>query len=69
MAIPRRFQSSTMVRGGKAKPGPGASLVSGEGGGGGVAEYWEPLTDGDETDPELIYAAGDVIMVAVPIKD
>lgn len=29
-------------------------------------EAWQPLTNGDATTPELIFAAGDVIMVGVP---
>lgn len=29
------------------------------------AGLWEPLTDGDEDQPELIFAGGDVIMVNV----
>jgi hypothetical protein len=35
-------------------------------GGGGGSTYCEPLTDGDLTQPELIFALGDVIMVCTP---
>lgn len=34
--------------------------------GGGSGMYCEPLTDGDLTQPELIFAGGDVIMVCTP---
>lgn len=34
--------------------------------GGGSSTYCEPLTDGDPTQPELIFAGGDVIMVCFP---
>lgn len=34
--------------------------------GGGSSVYCEPLTDGDPTQPELIFAGGDVIMACVP---
>jgi len=38
--------------------GPGAgSIINADAG------LWEPLTDGDEDQPELIFAGGDVIMV------
>ncbi len=34
--------------------------------GGGSGGYFEPLTNGDPTNPELIFADGDVIMVEIP---
>lgn len=39
------------------------SSIDTTGGGPGVSEEWSVLTNGDVTNPELIYADGDVIMV------
>jgi|SRR5262245_24023643 len=38
----------------------------GDGSGGTETGYWSVLTDGEEIGTELIFAAGDVIMVFVP---
>jgi hypothetical protein len=39
------------------------TLTSGGGGGGSSGEgYWEPITDGDLDDPQLMFENGDVLM-------
>jgi hypothetical protein len=46
--------------------GAGLTMVGTELSATASGSYYEPLTDGDATQPELIFASGDVIMVEVP---
>lgn len=43
---------------------PGQIIINASGGGGDVE--WSVLTNGDATNPELIFAGGDVIMTHIP---
>lgn len=32
-----------------------------------LSSYWEPMTNGDTGDPQIVFAGGDVVMVEVPV--
>ncbi len=72
MAIPRRYQTRRMVRGGKADPN-GTSLPLAPMSGNESNAWEEPVTllvDGDPTTPELLFTdAGDAVVMRVFYPD